>query len=84
MRKPTSSNYLTAFLFVDSRCHEQHDVVQCCAQGSSFKSNFSRVINVITLQISHYVTDITLDGIIGHFLLKIIKLRPKILQKKKI
>ena len=33
MRKPTSSTQLAAFLFVDSRCHEPHDAVQCRAHG---------------------------------------------------
>ena len=42
MRKPTSSTQLAAFLFVDSRWHEPHDAVQCCAHGSpiEFLSDF--------------------------------------------
>jgi len=40
MRKPTSSTQLAAFLFVDSRWHEPHDVVQCRAHGSTFEFLF--------------------------------------------
>ena len=38
--KPTSSTQLAAFLFVDSRWHDPHDAVQCCAHGLTFKFLF--------------------------------------------
>jgi hypothetical protein len=40
MCKPTSSNQLATFLFVDSWWHEPHNAVQCHAHGSTFEFLF--------------------------------------------
>jgi hypothetical protein len=58
MNKPTSSTQLAAFLFVDSRCHEPHDVVQCRAHGSIFEFLFEFQTEILSIFSFEFQTEI--------------------------